>query len=267
MSLHGEIRNAILTSLEIKGNNEIVQLNNALRLLAKHRCVLIQNTFIKNNGLCVLQGPLSGLKFMEKSAEGCHVPKLLGCYEQPLLPYIKEAIEAGYESIVNIGSAEGYYAVGMAIRLPNTVVHAYDISEQAQSSCRNLAKLNGVSERITIGSMFKTGDFEQFRNVKALIFCDIEGAEADLLDPNSAPALRHLDIIVEAHEGDYPGTIERLLDRFQATHSIEVVYDNGQRTLENMPSWFMDLSHLDQLLSTWEWRSAATPWLVMTHKS
>ena len=31
MSLHGEIRNAILTSLEIK-NNEIVQLNNALRL-------------------------------------------------------------------------------------------------------------------------------------------------------------------------------------------------------------------------------------------
>ena len=42
MSLHDEIRNAILTGLEIKGNNEIVQLNNALRLLAKHRCVLIQ---------------------------------------------------------------------------------------------------------------------------------------------------------------------------------------------------------------------------------
>ena len=47
ISLHDNIRNAILASLEVKGENEIVQLNNALRLLAKHRCVLIQNTFIK----------------------------------------------------------------------------------------------------------------------------------------------------------------------------------------------------------------------------
>ena len=267
MSLHDEIRNAILTGLEIKGNNEIVQLNNALRLLAKHRCVLIQNTFIKNNGLCVLQGPLSGIKFIEKSAEGCHIPKLLGCYEQPLLPYIKKAIGAEYESIVNIGSAEGYYAVGMALRLPNTVVHAYDLSMTAQSSCRNLAELNGISERVTIGSLFKTDHFSQFRDMKTLIICDIEGGEVDLLDPYDAPALRHLDIIVEAHEGEHPGTIETLMDRFNTTHSIEVVYDNGQRILDSMPPWFMQLSHLDQLLATWEWRSAATPWLVMTHLS
>ena len=141
------------------------------------------------------RGPLSGLKFIETSAKNYHIPKLLGCYEQPLLPYIEKAIEAKYAAIVNIGSAEGYYAVGMGLRLPNTVVHAYDLSMTAQSSCRNLAELNGISERVTIGSLFKTDHFSQFRDMKTLIICDIEGGEVDLLDPYDAPALRQILIL------------------------------------------------------------------------
>lgn len=41
------------------------------------------------------------------------------------------------------------------------------------------------------------------------------------------------------------------------------VEDNGQRQLADAPAWFNNLAHLDQLLATWEWRSGATPWLVM----
>jgi len=33
------------------------------------------------------------------------------------------------------------------------------------------------------------------------------------------------------------------------------------------PQWFNNLTHLDQLLATWEWRSGATPWLVMKAKN
>jgi len=36
--------------------------------------------------------------------------------------------------------------------------------------------------------------------------------------------------------------------------------------LEATPSWFNNLSHLDQLLATWEWRAGPTPWLVMKAK-
>ena len=60
------------------------KLNNSLRLLAKWRSELIKNTILKNNGTKVLDGPVKGLDFLERSAEGCHVAKLLGCYEQPL---------------------------------------------------------------------------------------------------------------------------------------------------------------------------------------
>ena len=61
-----------------------------------------------------MQGPLAGMDFLPQSAEGCHIAKLLGCYEQPLQPFIEEAIANAYPTILNIGCAEGYYAVGMA---------------------------------------------------------------------------------------------------------------------------------------------------------
>jgi hypothetical protein len=72
--------------------SEQVQLNNALRYLSKWRSVLIQNTLIKHQGTLVMQGPLASMDFLPHSAEGCHIAKLLGCYEQPLQPFIEEAI-------------------------------------------------------------------------------------------------------------------------------------------------------------------------------
>ena len=263
MSLHAKVRNQLIDGLSQTGENEISQLNNALRLLAKHRSLLIQNTLIKNNGLTVLQGPLSGLKFIEQSAEGCHVAKLLGCYEQPLQKNIKTAIDSDYDVILNIGCAEGYYAVGMARHMQNTKTYAYDINENAQRCCAILADLNAVSDKVFIGGNFSIENFEKFKGKNTLVFCDIEGAEIELLDPDLAPSLLSLDIIVEAHEADYPGTVKLLMERFSKSHDIELIEDTGQRNLINMPEWFMKLSHLDQLLATWEWRSGPTPWLVM----
>lgn len=86
---------------------EQAQLNNALRLLSKWRSVLIQNTLLQQQGTLVMQGPLQGLDFLPQSAEGCHIAKLLGCYEQPLQPFIEEAIVNAYPTILNIGCAEG----------------------------------------------------------------------------------------------------------------------------------------------------------------
>lgn len=123
-------------------------LNNALRLLSKWRSVLIQNTLIQQQGLTVMQGPLVGLEFIAQSAEGCHIPKLLGCYEQPLQPYITKALQSDYDVILNIGCAEGYYAVGMTRVLTRTEVFAHDLDPNAQARCRELAAKNGVADRI-----------------------------------------------------------------------------------------------------------------------
>jgi SAM-dependent methyltransferase len=248
------------------GQADAAPLNNALRLLSKWRSVLIQNTLLQQQGTVVMQGPLAGLDFLQQSAEGCHIAKLLGCYEQPLQPFIEAAIATNYPTILNVGCAEGYYAVGMAKRMPNTRVLAYDLNPRAQETCQALAEKNGVTERIQIGALFKPEDFAAYVDQKVLVLCDIEGAEKALLDPASAPALKGMDIIVESHECLIPGITQLLTDRFKDSHQITLVQDDGQRQLHNPPQWFVNLAHLDQLLATWEWRSGPTPWLVMRAK-
>ena len=263
MSLHMEVRQGILSSFSTRNENEVDQLNDALRFLSKWRSHLIQGMILKHQSTLVMEGPLAGLDFIEQSAEGCHIAKLLGCYEQPLLPFIEEAIKANYPKILNIGCAEGYYAVGMARKMPNTQMYAFDLDTNAQKVCAELALKNGVSERITIGSLFKPEDFEAYKGQHVLVLCDIEGAEHDLLNLEIAPALAEMDLIVESHEGLYPGITQTLINRFQKTHAITLIHDNGLRQLANAPTWFNNLAHLDQLLATWEWRSGPTPWLVM----
>jgi hypothetical protein len=245
---------------------EQAQLNNALRLLSKWRSVLIQNTLLQQSGTVVMQGPLQGLDFLSQSAEGCHIAKLLGCYEQPLQPFIETAIQRHYSTVLNIGCAEGYYAVGMALRMPNTLVIAHDLNPKAQQVCAELATKNKVSDRVSISGLFKPTDFAAYAGQDVLLMCDIEGAERELLDPALAPALKGMDIIVESHECLIPGITKLLIDRFKDSHQITLVQDDGQRQLVKPPQWFLNLAHLDQLLATWEWRSGPTPWLVMKPK-
>lgn len=228
--------------------------------------MLIQNTLLQKQGTSVMQGPLEGMDFLRESAEGSHIAKLLGCYEQPLQPFIEEAIQRGYPTILNIGCAEGYYAVGMARRMRNTQVLAHDLNPKAQQICAELARKNQVTDRVCVGGLFAPADFAAYAGQQVLVMCDIEGAERELLDPVRAPALCGMDIIVESHECLIPGVTQLLIDRFKGSHHITLVQDDGQRRLDKPPHWFLNLAHLDQLLATWEWRSGPTPWLVMTAK-
>ena len=90
------------------------QLDVSLRLLSKWRSTLIQNTVQHHNGTRIWSGPFEGMDFLPQSTHGCHVAKLIGCYEQPLQPFIEEAMRTAYPVVVNIGCAEGYYGAADA---------------------------------------------------------------------------------------------------------------------------------------------------------
>jgi hypothetical protein len=81
-------------------------------------------------------------------------------------------------------------------------------------------------------------------NGKTLIFCDIEGAELELLNPKACKNLTNADIIVETHECFVPGVINKLIDRFYISHAIEIVYDYPGRLLHyNIPNFeFIDIN-------------------------
>lgn len=260
MNLHQQIRANLLRLLSEQGKDEAT-LNSALRLLAKYRSTLIQNTLVQLHGTRVQAGPFAGMDFVEQSAEGCHVPKLLGCYEEELHEFLNQLPSADYETILNIGCAEGYYAVGMKRMLPTTRVLAFDIDENARRTCATLAEKNKVD--VGIGGEFSPVDFAQFTG-RVLVWCDIEGAEVGLLDPIKAPALAGMDIVVELHPTSGGHAMNVITARFAATHNIQILHSYGHRPV--LPPFLQQLGHLDQLLAQWEWRSAPTPWAVMRVK-
>lgn len=241
------------------------RLERALRILAIWRSTLIANTFIARHGVTVLNGPFAGMKYVAQATEGALAPRLLGTYESELHPHLEKMSRAGLECVIDIGCAEGYYAVGLARLLPAARVYAYDIDAKARAACAELAASNGVADRVHVGGEFRPEDFEEFAGRNTLVIMDAEGAEDDVLIPERAPALAGMRLIVETHDVFRRGVMQRLIERFSPTHDIEVVRQ-GPKTAP-MPAWLGELGHLDQLLAVWEWRSAPTPWLVMTPRS
>ena len=240
------------------------RLERQLRLLAKWRSILLANTLGARGGGTVLSGPFAGMAYAVEVSEGGRAPRLLGAYEASLHPVIETVISRGYPQILDIGCAEGYYAVGLALRMPGATVHARDSDPGARALCAALAVANGVAERLQIGPEVSHADFALCTKAPTFILCDIEGAEAALLDPAKAPALTQADILVEVHEGLRPGLIASLEGRFAPSHHVTRI-DRALRP-DLLPAWAETLSDLDRLLLLWEWRASPTPWLWMERR-
>ena len=242
---------------------EMEDLNKLLRLLAIWRSRAIATTYIAQEGPRVMGGPFAGMVY-ESATEGSQIARLLGGYEAGLHPHLHAFVAEGLDCLIDVGCAEGYYAVGMARMMPELTVYAYDINEKARAACANLAARNNVSDRVIIGGEFKPDGFEAYVGRRALVMVDAEGAELDILQPALSPALAGMNVIVETHDVFRPGTLATLMERFSPTHSITRV-GQGQHPVD-LPPWLLDLPQLDQLLAVWEWRLAETPWLVMRPK-
>lgn len=236
-----------------------------LRMTAKWRSAMLANTYIAHHGPTIMAGPFAGMTYVKRSTEGALIARLLGCYEADLHPHMAAMVDEGLDCIVDVGCAEGYYAVGLARKYPALEVHARDTSEAARAACAELARENGVTERVIIGGEFAPRDFEAFAGRRALVLVDAEGAELDILRPDLSPALAGMKLIVETHDVFREGALATLVERFSPTHDI-VRVDQTLQGVE-LPTWLKNLSHLDQVLATWEWRIRPTPWLVMRPRS
>jgi hypothetical protein len=248
----------------LEGAPDARQLERALRYLAKWRADLVANTLVQRSGARVLSGPFKGMDYGIRAAEGARAARLLGCYEASLQPIVEKIMVGGYALIIDLGSAEGYYAVGLALRMPQARVWARDADVKAQALCRSLAEANGVADRVEIGGLMRHEDFEVCAAQKTLVICDIEGAEAELLDPVRAKGLLAADVLVETHEGLQPGLCELIAARFRASHHVQRI--DRRLDASALPEWMETLSDMDRLLALWEWRAGPTPWLWMQRK-
>jgi hypothetical protein len=194
------------------------------------------------------------------------VPKLLGIYERELHSVIERAIAERYELIVDVGAAEGYYAVGMAVRCPGTPVIAYEVDLGGQEATRRTAELNGVGASLCVRGRCTPLDLASVLDGRrALVICDCEGDEEHLLDPVAVPALATTAILVEVHDFVVPGVGNTLAARFAATHDVERIWQTD-RAIADFPysDWYSRLlprRYLEWVVS--EWRPERMSWLSM----
>jgi hypothetical protein len=149
---------------------------------------------------------------------------IAGQYEMELHPILQKASELAYECYVDIGCANGLYAVGLAHIDRAATVYAYDIDPAARAATERNATLNGVAARVRISA---EADQAALAGVigsygSTLAISDIEGGELDLIDPVACPALLEADWLIELH-GDIPAAIAQFSHRFGTTHAVHVI--------------------------------------------
>jgi Met-10+ like-protein len=239
-----------------------------LQLLGAMRSQQLSAKLLKKIGPVVKHGPFTGLTFIPELATGNLAANLLGCYEHELHEAIETIIATPYKVVVDIGSAFGYYAVGLARRMPGAMVYAYDIDPAQQRATEALAALNGVAERVRVGGECRGGDFVTFPARQTVVICDIEGDEVALLNPLLYPALTQLDMLVELHSANCPDIETIFLKLFEKTHDITVI--RGQAKLYPLSEIFgldPDLNLFDDFLAAHDLRGGPTPWLFMRARS
>jgi hypothetical protein len=171
--------------------------------------------FVAWHGPRVSGGPFAGLEYPDLAPHSL-APKLLGIYERELHAAVENAIRAEPEVIVNVGAADGYYAVGLARRCPRATVIAYEADPEQRELCARVAAANGAD--VQIHGAATLADLRAQSRRPALLVMDCEGCERALLEPPLDAT-----IIVELHDVYDPGVGDEVVARFRATHEIELV--------------------------------------------
>ncbi|TDU69227.1 hypothetical protein EI77_02875 [Prosthecobacter fusiformis] len=178
--------------------------------------------------ITVLNGPFKGMRYINEGVWGSITPKWIGSYENELWPVIQEILQKPYRRIIDVGCADGYYAVGFARALPEAEITAYDQDPVSRDQTGRLWELNGRPGCLKLGRWCDHAALQEIGGAGSLVFCDIEGGEMDLLDPARCPALKESDILVEVHKYKNRGNVENadeLTARFQNSHSITRILD------------------------------------------
>ncbi len=191
-----------------------------------HRALLrpVERAFLARHGTQVIGGPFAGMRYIGEATGSRLLPKLCGSYEVELRPALEIVFTQSYQRIVDVGCAEGYYAVGLSRRFPGTPVSAFDTDPAAHRLCAELCRLNGASEKVTVRGACTPATLREITGDRVLLICDCEGYEFELLDNDLLGDMPHWDLLVELHD-DSPGR-ERaasLRRRLERAHAVEVI--------------------------------------------
>ncbi len=219
----------------------------------------------------VLHGLFKGMIYPKIESVGSAIyPKLMGSYEKEIQSDISYLLEKNnYSEILDVGCAEGYYAIGLSLKCPKSKIYAYDTSFKARELCTEMAFLNGVQNNVIVNSTMTPKGLENFNfKGKGLIICDCEGYELQLFNKSNLSNLSNCDLIIETHDFKNIEISTSLKILFSSTHRVKSVYsiDDIHKALTYKYPDLKKYSLLEKKNLFREWRPAIMEWLICTPK-
>ncbi len=217
-------------------------------------------------------GPFAGMRYLDTAHCSSLLPKVVGTYELEIQPETVDRIRAARRRIVDVGAAEGYYAVGSLLLNPSIRSVAYESTPEARAACLAVAERNGVADRLVIKGHCGPSDLrdELATEDVDLLIVDIEGGELEVLDPVRIPGLADLPIVVELHDVFIPGIREELQRRFEATHHVREFVARDRTVSDLRATWLRWAAAVfpplaDRLLN--ERRPGRMSWYILTPRA
>jgi hypothetical protein len=215
-------------------------------------------------GDVVLDGSFKGLKYCKDACVTFPPSKRMGSYECELSEVVEHIVSNNYDRIVDVGSAEGYYAVGLLTRTKSSTMFAYETTPGDRDWLLKNAQLNGVANRLKIGEFCTPEVLQTIIQDRTFVFSDCEGYEDTLFDLAVCPLLANTDMLIECHDDSVPGITQKLQKMFAPTHDIVKIMpharDSSMWKYSYCAPWFV------RNIALSDTRSMAQGWLFMTVK-
>lgn len=214
--------------------------------------------------ILVHSGPFQGMELAPDVDLASNVNKIVGSYEAELHTVIRELASCPPRTIINVGAAEGYYAVGLARLIANCRVWAFEMDPSQQRRCAETARCNGVQDRVTIRGKCDAHTLAGLDLREAFLLVDCEGAELEILDPSAVASLRQARLLVELHDAVCPGCSRILWKRFHDTHDMNFI-----SAVARSPSDYACLGAFrrrEKMVAVEENRLGVQEWVLMTPK-
>ncbi len=197
---------------------------------------------LNNLPLVVSAGIFHGTRCKLTSTGDGVVAKLAGTYEMEIYPAFAAAIARKPAVVVDIGAAEGFYLAALGRAIPEAKVIGYEAKEEWWPRIKQMLFLNGISPRCEIRGFCDKMEFKRMLSSlgkeKAFILMDIEGGEFELLDDETLPLLKNVEMVVELHEFETRQPGDTLIEKLGKSHVVKVSWSRSARKLEDIKSLY-----------------------------
>ena len=253
------------------GNLFVTYYNGPFAFLARRRNRYVARKVrnLLSGELQVRSGIFQGLRYSSPEAKTSAIlPKLLGTYEAELASVLYNLLKKRkYQRCIDIGAAEGYYAIGIAREQTQCQVYVVDNDLSALDLCARNVEINNCSDRIHFKTHLTADELAEFNLPDpSLIISDCEGFERHLFTEKVIQNLKNCDLIIEVHDFVDPTISNYLKGLFRSTHRLEVVTsipDQAKAMTYDVPEIAQyDPATRAYLLS--EFRPCLMDWFVFT---